>query len=195
MERRHILLGVATLMGFPGCISSQDPPSDSPATTASDNHTTVSKPVPESKGPVRGEHDVEISVRVVESDEGVEYLPENDSVRFVARRSGDEAMYETSEWAAWAEMQCASAARDPAIDHASKQLGASIGGSVGDGQVYTRIVTTVGQDGEITHRPEVKFKALVTATPRTVNATYILDDREQTNAIPVYAEHVVRRML
>lgn len=191
MRRRDALLGAATLIGFPGCISSQDTASNSTSTTASDDHTTPSDPAPESKGPVRGEYDVELSVRVVESDESIEYLPESDSVRFVARRSGDDAMYETSEWDAWVKIQCASAARDPAINHVNEQLGASIGGGVGDGHVYTSIATIVGQDGDITDRPEVEFETLVAATPRTVDATYVLGDQEQTNTVPVYAKHVV----
>lgn len=87
------------------------------------------------------------------------------------------------------------AARDPAINHTREQLGVSIGGGVGDGRVYTSIATTVGRDGDITHRPEVEFEALVAATPRTVDGTYLLDDREQTTAVPVYAKHVVEHMM
>jgi hypothetical protein len=195
MRRRQALLGMATAIGFSGCVGSfvESTPTE-PTSDPSEDSSSNGRP--ESRGPVRGENEVDISTQVTETDSSVEYFPKNDSVRFVAARSGDSAAsYSTRDFEDWAVMQCASAARDPALEHVEEELGKSVGGGVGDGEVYVSISFQLDRNGNITSRPSVEFDELVAATPRTVQVTYELEDRKQTCAIPVYAEQQVVQLL
>lgn len=194
MRRRQALLGMATAIGFSGCVRSSvestpnEPTSEPPEDSSSDDR-------PESRGPIRGENEVNISVQVTETDSSVEYFPKNDSVRFVSARSGDSAArYSTRDFEDWALMQCASAAKDPALEHIQEELGESVGGGVGDGEVYVSVSFQLDRSGNITSRPSVEFDELVAATPRTVQVTYKLEDRKRTCEIPVYARQRVMQL-
>ena len=191
--RRRALLLLVTGGGLSGCIQPTGSGRTDPTREPSENTSSASQESrPEPKGPVRGENEVDISLRVTETDSEVEYVPENDSVRFVSARSGDSAAkYSTREFEEWAEIQCASAARDPAIRHVEDELGEQVGGSIGGAEVYVNIMTELDRDGNVTSRPDITFDELVAATPETIEVTYVLEDREHTCAVPVFARHQV----
>lgn len=196
MLRRQALLGLVAVTGFSGCIGSFDESRATPSKQTTEPpgspSSRSSEPEPEPQGPVRGENEADISIRVTETDESVEYLPANDSVRFVTHRSGGApADYAVRDWETWARLQCVIAARDPAVRHATEELGQSVGGAASDEEVYTQITTTLDRDGNVFDRPTVDFDQLVAATPKTVEVTYVLSDREHTCEVPVYARHVV----
>lgn len=207
MERREALLGMTAVAGWiAGCVESEnesaaeqptgssgsagnteseedDPSSDSPDQDGSR---------PESKGPVRGESEVDLSVHVVEDDDDVEYLPEEESVRIVTARQGDEAVeYQTMEWTSWAPIQCGDAAAERVLGHVADRLDSSVSASAADGAVTVEIWTMVDRDGEVTQTPAVDFERLVSVTPQSVSATYEFAGRQESCDLPVYAEHSV----
>lgn len=191
MRRRQALLGMATAIGFSGCVrSSTESNPNEPTSEPTEDSPLDDRP--ESRGPIRGENEVNISVQTTETDSSVKYFPKNDTVRFVASRSGDsEVSYSTRDFEDWAVIRCASAARDPAIEYVEEELGESVGGSVGDGEVYVNISIELDRNGNITSRPSVEFDELVAVTPRTIQVTYELEDRKRTCEIPVYARQQV----
>lgn len=194
MRRRQALLLLVTGVGLSGCITTPTESSQTePTTEPSENSSSSSQESrPESKGPVRGKNEVNISIRVNETDASVEYFPENDSVRFVSHRSGDSAAkYSTRDFEEWAQIQCASAAKDPAMRHVEQELGEQVGGSVGGEEVYVTIVTHLNREGNVTSQPNISFDELVATTPKIIEVTYVLEVRERTCEVPVYAEHEV----
>jgi len=216
MKRRAALTAAATALPLvAGCLSdapgvareSEPAATDSPASStdrAGDESTT-----PESRGPTRGESDVALETRVVESDENVEYLADEHAVRYVARwrnatrTDGEptrEPEYETTPFEDWAEIQCVDAAARAAADHATDELdaggvGAGISNAV-DGEDLAAVIsveTLLDRDGEVVREPSVEFDALVAATPASVAATYVIADQEYGMDAPVYARHSVLR--
>lgn len=200
MNRRALLSALALPLAS-GCLLA-DFGSDAPG-------NDDAQPVSESRGPVRGEDDP-IETRAVE-DEEVEYRPDEDAVRYVARRrhtnheeveDGEpperEPVYETVPWEEWAATQCRSAAGSAAAEHANAALGTDdVGGGITAGiegrdvAAFVSIQTVLDWDGDVVHEPDVGFEALVGATPRTVHATYVLDGQEYVLDAPVYAEYSV----
>lgn len=175
MNRRGYLTCVALIMS--GCSGNR---------RGSDDDS-----LPTSQGPTRGEADADLSTRMQEPNSNVEYLEERSVVRFPETRSGGGADdYKTVPWERWARRRCTSAAKEPAVQFASKRLDASIGGETSEESVHTLITTNV-EDGEVTDRPEIGFDRLVSATPRSVEATYILETQKLTRNVPVYAMHRV----
>lgn len=168
----------------------------------------------EPRGPVRGAHDATPSVEVVEQDEEGENttLTDDGAVRYVAGwrhtnheevEAGEpperEPFYETTEWERWAEIQTRHAAAREAAEHAAAELGVEEGISSGsssrvvdDGSVaVVSTTTTLDREGEVVGEPPVAFEDLVAATPRSVEATYVLEDREYTTTQPIYVRHSV----
>lgn len=193
MRRRQALL-LITGVGLSGCITTPTESSPTEPTREPSENTSSSSQEswPESKGPVRGENEVNTSIRVNETDASVEYFPENDSVRFVSHRSGDSAAkYTTRDFKEWAKIQCASAAKEPAMRHVEQELGEQVGGGVRGEEVTVTIATHLNREGNVTSRPDISFEELVAATPKTIEVTYALEDREHTCEVPVYAEHRV----
>lgn len=209
MKRRPFLAATGVTLAAPtaGCLAaraSAPPDSDGPTDTWSDD-------VPESSGPVRGESTADLDVRDVEDDE-VEYLSEDDAVRYVAarRRANQDAVengsepptrepvYETTPFEEWAEIRCHSAAAQAAAEHANDELDTDeVGGGISsaveghDLVAAVAVRTVLDRDGEVVHGTDVEFQALVAATPATVTATYVLEGRERELSVPVYARHSV----
>ncbi|MFC7069532.1 hypothetical protein [Halobaculum lipolyticum] len=125
-----------------------------------------------------------------ESRATVEYVEGENAVRYLARQGGGAGEYETTPWEQWARTQCVSAARDPAMDSVSEELGISVGGSVHATSVSVAIETVV-EGNRVVREPGVEFEDLVAATPRTVRVTYTLDSETYTDDVDVYAEHRV----
>jgi hypothetical protein len=205
MRRRALLSATASLPTVAlagGCLGSDSLGSSLLASAGDD-----SEPVPESHDPVRGESDA-IETRVVEDDDTVEYLPEEDAVRYVAawRRSsgtpssdaddaGREPVYETTPLTRWVGTQVFSAASRAAADHANEQLDTDdVSGGVTstiEGRDRAAVVTVevvLDRDGNVEFGTDVEFESLVAATPTNVSVTYAIDGREFERDVPIWAE-------
>lgn len=209
MKRRSLL--AAAPVPTAGCLATVGAPGGGPP---GDDGTASDDGVPKPRGPVRGESDVALDVREVEVDEDVEYLADDDAVRYVAAwrhanhdavENGSEAptrepVYETTPFEDWAETRCVSAAAGAAAGHANDELDTDeVGGGITsavqghDLAAVVSVTTTLDREGDVVAGTDVDFEALVDAAPATVTATYVLEDREHELAAPVYAEHAVLR--
>ena len=146
----------------------------------------------------RGESDVALEVRTEEDDEHVEYLDDDEVVRFVGALgpTGEDGerrrRYETTSWERWGEMRCLSAAGDAAADHLGKQLGLDgVGSGLTsrvDGHDRAAFVSVYEPAlGDEDAEPSVEFDEIVAATPATVDVTYVLDDRSFEMVVPMFA--------
>lgn len=169
---------------------------------------------PEPRGPTRGESDVELSVHEPEDDDQVEYLPASEEVRYVGGyyhtkppselEPGEaperEPRFSTTPAERWGTTQCLKAAGKRAADHVSETLDTEdvsygISGRIEgyDRAAVTDVTTVVRRDGSVGHAPDVDFDAVVEATPRTVSASYELDDFEYELDVLIHVRHSVIR--
>lgn len=135
---------------------------------------------------VRGENDVDIHVRSEEEKEHVEYLEDENKVKYVAAwgpsdEEGERqpSRYATSAWEDWGGMRCRWAAAEAAADHVAAELDLE---NVGHGS--RRRNATVSVYGDTT----IELDDLAAATPETVDATYVLEQREFEMTVPIYAQ-------
>jgi PGF-CTERM protein len=131
---------------------------------------------------VRGKDDVYLTAHVVEDDEDVEYLPEDDEVKFATVMSGDEpAHFETRPWEEWAEMKCIVPAAETAVEYVRREHGVEV--TVGDGSVeeYDYALFLEFPDEEFT------IEKIAPLTPVSVTVTYVLAGRTYETNIPVFA--------
>ena len=209
--RRRALLSALTAAGLAGCLGgtapetappNDAPPTDSattdPATASSD---TRSDPP---SGPVRCRGEPVSAERTVDDptgyDDGIEYFPENGTVRFVSVRSGDEAVrFDEMSFERWASVECAEAGleRVRAVTEdrlGTDEFGSSIGQSPGllpSNDLVVRLdVATRVEDGETAAPPAVSLSRLADAAPRSVDATVTLAGDTFSRTVPVFAEHV-----
>ena len=177
------------------------------------------EPIPEPAGPTRGESDAEVRTEVVEDDPDVEYLPDEDAVRYVAYwtsgegdtpkrtdSAGRRAIYETVPFDEWAGTQLLHVTATAAATHVRGELdadtvGAGVGTGGGDREetiAYVSVTTVLNREGEVavgsggeSMDPDIEFDALVAATPATVTARYRLDGESVERGVPMYAVHRV----
>jgi len=173
--------------------------------------------VPESRGPERGQSDIELDVHDVEDNDDVEYLPEEHEVRYVAahrypskeeaeakRERGEtlepEPQYDTTPADRWGKQRCRSAAATAAAEHVQEELDAEgISGGVTSGltddnegvTVNTR--TTLDRKCDVVYDTDVEYEELVAVTPRTVSASYEMDGFDYEMDVPVFARHMVEQ--
>lgn len=163
------------------------------------------------QGPVRGESTIDIEVEEVEDDENVEYIREEDSVRYVAgwltmnepdSHEGDPPervpSYETTPFECWGETQCLEVAANAAADHVNTELDTDgVGGGItstveGEDRVaIVSVESVLDREGKIVEETDVEFGALVSATPVSVKVTYRLDGQEYELETSVYARSAV----
>ncbi|MFC6977082.1 hypothetical protein ACFQL1_23935 [Halomicroarcula sp. GCM10025709] len=152
-----------------------------------------------------------MSTEVVETDENVEYIAENDTVRYVAawkHTNHDEVqegakpehkpVYETTPFDEWARTEAFVAAAKAAAEHANAELGVDeVGGGITstiDGKELAPIVsvqTVLDREGDVVSEASVSFEELVAVTPASVDVTYRLSDQGVQLAAPVYARYTV----
>lgn len=234
MRRRALLTSIGLALSTPltGCLDADGatPPENNtstPTQTLSEIETTTSTDrsqqgaecgsVPESRGPERGQSDVELDVHEVEGDDDVEYLPEEHEVKYVAahrypprdeaeeaREQGEtpepEPQYDTTPADRWGKQRCRSAAAGAAAEHVQEELDAeNISGGVTSGltddnegvTVNTR--TSLDRECNVVYDTDVEYEELVAATPRTVTASYEMDGFEFELDVPVFARHTVEQ--
>ena len=145
----------------------------------------------------RGESDVDLEVRTEEDDEHVEYLDEDEEVRFVGALgpTGEDGerrrRYETTSWERWGEMRCLSAAGETAADHVAEKLELDWVGSglTSRAEDHDRAAVVSVYDpafGDENAKPPLEFDEIVAATPATVDVTYVLDDRSFEMVVPMF---------
>lgn len=237
-SRRSVLIGLFTA-SVAGCVDDSAPdPSAGTGTDSSDGtdpddgtdaeddgsntddsaetHEPSNDEIPDPRGPVGGENDVDLETTEVETDDEVEYLEEDDEVRYVAAwrhtnrdavEEGEpperEPVYETTPFDRWSETQCLSAAATAASEYVAEELGiegiaGGITSRIDDADVdraaIVTIHTSLDRDGDLLSTPDVSFEDLVAATPATVRARYELEDRSAKMDVPIYAQHVVEQL-
>ncbi|WP_411967385.1 hypothetical protein [Haloferax sp. YSSS75] len=215
MNRRRVLAAVGAALPtlfLSGCLAGGSNPIQRVDSGDESNGATTT--LPKGKGPVRGESDAEVTAREVEDRENVAYIPENDTVRYVAAwrhtnheevEAGEkperEATYDTLPFTEWATRRCTLAAARAAADHVRSELEVaeprsirgSVSSSVEDEEraVVVESVESYDWEGNLVHETGVEFEALVAATPKTVHATYVFGDQTAERDVPIYARHVV----
>lgn len=202
-SRRALLSTLAVAgLGLAGCVGRPDAPpaggagaTSAPTPTRTDaTETTTSRPTADDlRGPVRGEAEP-VSVERTIRDEDFEYLPEKDAVRYLARYDRGTPVYSTMTFARWGRIQSA----DVGAERVREVLAASLDDMEGVGTGLTNrgegLTITVGlnttrdRDGEVIREPSVGFEEVVSVTPRTVEATVRLADREHREAVDVWVE-------
>lgn len=231
MKRRALLTtaGLALSTPLTGCLNTDGATRPENTTTATQTPTEIETTTKsdhvqqgvecgsntESRGPDRGQSDVELDVHDTEDDEDVEYLPDEHEVRFVfayrsppreereaAREQGEtperEPQYDTTPADRWGKQQCRSAAAKAAAAHVQDELdteevaGGVTSGITGDNEAVTvNTRTHLGRECNVVSDTDVEYKELVAATPRTVAASYELDEFEYQMDVPVFARHRV----
>ena len=209
--RRRALLSALTAAGLAGCLGdatygtvpAADTPPDGIATRNPETNATRSRSDPSSK-PVRCRDDPVSVERAIADppgyDDGIEYYPDNGTVRFVAVRSGDAAVrFDEMPFNRWASMQCAEAGleRVRAVTEdrlGTDEFGSGVGQSPGlfpSNDLVVRLnVATWVEDGETANPPAVSLSRLADAAPRSVGATVSLAGEEYSRTVPVFAERV-----
>lgn len=213
MERRPFLTAIGTTLSISfvgGCLTDS---LGKPAETGPPRNDTedASSPMPEARGPTRGANDVDIEVREVERDENVTYVQEDNAVQYVAGwrhtnqtevEEGEpperEPVFETTPFERWGETQCLSAAAQAAAEHVNDELAVDeVSGGITstvegeDRAAFVSVEAVLDRGGGVVRTPTVEFETLVTATPATVEATYVLGEQEYTLSAPVYARYSV----
>ena len=212
MRRRALLsaLTAAATAVSAGCLgatpetapANDAPPADAEIRDAETNATRTGSDPPSKPVRCRGDP---VSVERTIADppgygDGIEYHPDNDTVRFVSVRSGDEAVrFDEMSFERWASIQCAEAGleRVRAATEArlgTDEFGSGIGQSPGllpSNDLVVRLdVATRVEDGEAADSPAVSLSRLADAAPRSVDATVSLKGDAFSRTVPVFAERV-----
>jgi PGF-CTERM protein len=180
MDRRSFFtasFGALVTLSFSGVSSAGTQEDDEDSTDREDSDQEDSD-----QKYVRGERDVDLSTSVVEDGEHVEYIEEEDTVRFPIGMSGDEPVgFETEPWKEWAEMQCAMPAAKKASDYLEREHGVEAGGGIsgGDGE----LLATVGFFNE-----EHTLDEIAPLTPSSVTVTYQLGERTYESEVPIFVK-------
>ena len=220
----------ATAVGFAGCLdrgpsvgpapgaggspdsttTAESDATETDATTTGDT-TTTSTDTPETTTEtspsrfVRCEGEPVWVERAVTDEPGydeddMEYYPENETVRYVAARSGDSPVsFETTSFDEWASIEAAKAALERLRGVTADRLRTDeFGSGMGvppeftdmDDVVVRLTVSTRVEDDETVSTPSVSRDQLADAAPRSVEATVSLESEEFSRTVPVFARHV-----
>jgi hypothetical protein len=222
MPSRRRFLGSLALGGvaLAGCVNRAPTDAESadrnaattatdPATTAGSSPTATVDPTTDAlaaaseddSGPLRPDGDP-ISVERTITDPELDYLPEEDAVRYPAyyRRTGRgpdgqptrTTVYETTPFADWAATETASVAADEVSAVADERLAGDPTLSVGitnrEGEmaVTAELTTTLNRDGTVVSEPSTDFERVVAAVPRSVDTTIHFEGETATRTVPVW---------
>jgi hypothetical protein len=222
MNRRSLLRAAGLLGGsvLAGCLSgspasgkSQSTPSPQPSQTASPSPTVSSSPsvtpYHTPSEPVRCQGAVVSAERSITDepgyDDGVEYFPINETVRFVAARSGGEpAEFGTWTVEEWGTIESAEIGLARAREVTADRLGTSeFASGVGTPPaatptearaIFLEIVTELDRDGKVLSTSPVSLSQLVDAGPRSVDVTLSLDGETFERTLPVFAKSTLLRL-
>jgi hypothetical protein len=201
MRRRTLLAALAASVPLAGC-GSDAAFDDEPANGSTDPPPTQSftRSGPGTALRCRGEPvAVERAIRDESGyDDDIEYFASNETVRFVARRSGgDPAWFETMPFDEWGAIQCAEAGRDRVRTVTAERLntqrfevrtGDPPGGDTSQPVVTLSVTTRIGPDGQRS-TPPFPVARLAANAPQSVDATVSVEGDTVSRTIPVYAAH------
>ena len=136
--------------------------------------------------------------------DGIEYFPENRTVRYVATESGGApSSYDTWSFETWGNIETATVDASRAQNVTAQRLGVdSVGGGVSnlpddaetDGLVISVAVSKgLDRDGEVTGWPVATFSNLKEVAPRSVDVTLSIEGDTFSRAMPVYVRYSIIR--
>ncbi|MFC4449941.1 hypothetical protein [Halorussus aquaticus] len=155
-----------------------------------------------------------VSVEGEVERDAVEYLPENDAVRYVSawvhsdheafvagENTEREPRYATTPFDEWAPTECAHVGARHVLEvvrtrleRGSDDVSYTVGTENGSKVIYMTYSTTYGRNGSVFSEPSVDHDGLVEATPQSVTATISIDGRNHTETVPVIVKHSVERL-
>ena len=134
-------------------------------------------------------------------DDQFEYLPETNTVRYVAGTSlAGITEFETTSFEAWARREAASIGFQYAEQVTETRLWAD-GLNSGVGRppgadttteelaIKLEMLKVVDRDGNVSEWPPVRFSELVATAPRTVDVTVTIAGNTYTDTFPVYVRY------
>jgi len=128
-----------------------------------------------------------------EFDPAFEYVAENDTVRYPAKRSGGDVVeYGYTPFESWAASRAARAAivasgnvYSPSIfDRNNLRVGP--GGETDPGFVRVRYIELVNEDGEVVEAPDVELEAVIEDIPEAVAVTIEYGGQSTEFTVPCY---------
>lgn len=131
------------------------------------------------------------------TDEDIEFLPDQNAVRWPALIGTDGAVekHEVEPFEDWASRRAATVAHDAVefvlperIDGEVEGVGVSVSGEYLGAAVTVSTVIPRDEDGEPQDAPAIARAPLVDAAPRHVETTVQLDSGEHTRRVPVFVE-------
>lgn len=141
-------------------------------------------------------------------DDGIEYHPENGTVRYVKYRSGGEPVaFDTMSFEQWGSIECAEAGLERVRAVTADRLGTDeFGSAMGDPPgvrlpvgrswqppaVTLHVGTMGGPDGPGSSEstPSVSVSELADVAPRSVEATVSLDGDSYSRTVPTFARRL-----
>lgn len=173
-------------------------PTDSPTATPTDALAAASE---DDRGPLRPEGEP-VSVERTITDPDLEYLPDQDAVRYPAyyKRTGRgpdgqptrTTLYETTPFADWAATETASVAAEEVDAIADERIAGDPTLSVGitnrDGEVAVtaQLTTVLNREGTVVSEPGTDFERVVAAVPRSVDTTIHFEGQTAGRTVPVW---------
>jgi hypothetical protein len=134
-----------------------------------------------------------------EYDDGREYFPSNETVRFVSSRGPDgPSSFGTVAFEEWASVEALDAAQERVVAATSDRLdteafASSIGrppeSAATDAMAVWVELSTAIEDGEVVETPTVGLSTLADAAPRAADVTVSIDGATHTTTAPVFARH------
>jgi hypothetical protein len=206
MRRRALLaLAATTVAGVAGCNGGSGPGTATGSSLAGTDGASTTRTTGGDPDLVRCRGDpVSVERSLTDEpgyDDGMEYLPRNDTVRFVRSvDGGGPASFGTTSFERWASgmatgagvrrVRAATADRlDLATTAFRVDQGLPPASSPADPPVIRLLVWTRVEDGDAVRTPAASLARLSGAGPRSVHATVSLDGRRYARSVPVFAEH------
>jgi hypothetical protein len=157
------------------------------------------------RGPLRPDGDPVSAERTI-TDPDLDYLPEQDAVRYPAYYKttgrGPEGqptrttLYETTPFADWAATETASVAADRVSAVADERIDGdptlSVGITKHEGEmaVTAQLTTTLDREGTVVSEPSVDFERAVAAVPRSVDTTIHFEGQTAERTVPVWVSEM-----
>jgi hypothetical protein len=222
MPSRRRFLGALAFGGLlAGCVNraptdgAADPggdpataPEPTPASSPTDAPTETATPTDalaaaseDDRGPLRPEGE-SVAVERTISDPDLDYLPEQDAVRYPAyyKRTGRgpdgqptrTTLYETTPFEDWAATETASVAADEVSAVADERIDGEPTLSVGITKreermaVTAELTTTLNREGTVVSEPSTDFERVVAAVPRSVDTTIHFEGQTAERTVPVW---------
>lgn len=192
MRRRELLLAVAGTAAFSGgCLAGSDPAAPGSTTTGSGSDPVRCEGAPTETGK-------EFSDDLAAVDDA-EYLPGNETVRYVAVKSGSTPVsYGRIGLSEWLDRELVQFAHEAVRSVTEQRVGdAGFGSGVHDApsdssrqKAVFLTLSTTWDDGELVDTPSTEMDALVSAAPRSADVEVTFRGRTERRVLPVYAREV-----